>query len=146
MSQIIPIISSGTAGPLGVLHLPRVWLKASLHAAGKIHPDYTVGCGYDKMTTDALGIAWDDFYAFIKDSKPSYAETEAWVKAYPGAKISQADIYRHNVAIMGYCHDDATRKGILDAAGMSDDAACNPGAVDLNNLDDWASFHAQELK
>lgn len=146
MSQIVPMISSGTAGPLGVLHLPRVWLKASLHAAGKIHSDYTVGCGYDKLTTDNLGIAWDDFYAFIKDKKPSYAECETWVKAYPGAKLTKADIYKHNQSILGYIHDDETRKSILSAAGFPDDGSVNPGAVDLNSVDDWAIFHAQELK
>ena len=26
----VPMISSGTAGPLGVLHLPRLWQKVSL--------------------------------------------------------------------------------------------------------------------
>lgn len=146
MSQIVPLISSGTAGPLGILHLPRVWLKASLHATGKLHPDYTVGCGYDKLTTDNLGIAWDDFYAFIKDQKPSYAQCEAWVKAYPGAKLTKADIYKHNQSILGYIHDDETRKSILAAAGFPDDGSVNPGAVDLNSVDDWAIFHAQELK
>jgi len=146
MSQIVPMISSGVAGPLGVLHLPRVWLKASLHASGKIHPDYTVGCGYDKLTTDDLGIKWDDFYAFIKDKKPTYAECEAWVAAYPGVKLTKADIYRHNANIRGYIHDDETRKSILASAGLADDGSCNPGAVDLNNIDDWAIFHAQELK
>ena len=39
MSDIIPMISSGTTGPLGVLHLPRLWLKASLGAAGKLHSE-----------------------------------------------------------------------------------------------------------
>ena len=27
MSKIVPLISSGTAGPNGVLHLPRLWQK-----------------------------------------------------------------------------------------------------------------------
>ena len=46
-SNIVPLISSGTAGPLGVLHLPRLWLKASLGAAGKLHSDYpAIGAGY----------------------------------------------------------------------------------------------------
>jgi len=145
MSQIVPLISSGTAGPLGVLHLPRLWQKASLHALGKLHPDYNCGTGYDKMTTDNLGIPWDAFYAFIKSERPSYARCEAWVKSYPGAKLSQADIYRHNQSILGYIHEDSVRKTILDAAGLPDDGSVNPGAVDLNNLDDWAIFHAQEL-
>ena len=60
MSQIVPLISSGIAGPLGVLHLPRLWQKASLAAAGKLHADYPgIGCGYDQMTLDALGINID---------------------------------------------------------------------------------------
>ena len=34
----VPMISSGTAGPLGVLHLPRLWQKVSLEQAGKLAP------------------------------------------------------------------------------------------------------------
>ncbi|GIT38799.1 MAG: hypothetical protein Ct9H300mP7_7200 [Verrucomicrobiota bacterium] len=34
--KIVPLISSGTKGPLGVLHLPRLWQKVSLEAAGKL--------------------------------------------------------------------------------------------------------------
>jgi hypothetical protein len=47
---------------------------------------------------------------------------------------------------MGYIHDDGTRKGILSANGVSDDGSVNPGAVDLNNLDDWQEFHQSVLK
>ena len=36
MSKYVPMISSGTAGPLGALHLPRLWQKVSLEAAGKL--------------------------------------------------------------------------------------------------------------
>ncbi len=32
----VPLISSGVAGPLGALHLPRLWLKANLKAAGEL--------------------------------------------------------------------------------------------------------------
>ena len=57
MSTHVPLISSGTAGPLGVLHLPRLWQKVSLEAAGKLAAGYP-GCGkgYDQMTCDALGL------------------------------------------------------------------------------------------
>jgi len=34
----VPLISSGIAGPLGVVHLPRLWQKVSLEAAGKLAP------------------------------------------------------------------------------------------------------------
>jgi hypothetical protein len=42
MSTIVPTISSGVAGPLGVIHLPRLWLKLSLEAQGKLAPGYPV--------------------------------------------------------------------------------------------------------
>ena len=48
-------------------------------------------------------------------------------------------------AITGYIHDDGTRKEILAAAGRDDDGTVKD-AVNLNNLDDWAIFHAAELK
>ncbi|HEY1081302.1 MAG TPA: DUF5069 domain-containing protein [Prosthecobacter sp.] len=146
MSQIVPLISSGIAGPLGVLHLPRLWQKASLAAAGKLHADYP-GCGkgYDGMTLGHLGIKEEDFLAFIA-TKPTYVQFEAWVKNYPGAKLTQADIYKHNQAVTGYIHGDDVRQGILEAVGLPDDGSVNPGAVDLNNLDDWQTFWATEIK
>ena len=56
MSNIVPLISSGVAGPLGVLHLPRLWLKVSLEARGKLANGYPgIGKGYDMMVLDALG-------------------------------------------------------------------------------------------
>jgi hypothetical protein len=46
-----PLISSGVAGPLGVLHLPRLWQKVSLEEAGKLASGYPgVGTGFDAMT------------------------------------------------------------------------------------------------
>lgn len=146
MSQIVPLISSGIAGPLGVLHLPRLWQKASLAAAGKLHADYPgIGCGYDQMTLDALGINIDTFKAFI-DTKPSYTQLESWIKSQPGVNLTKGNIYKHNAAIRGYIHGDDVRKGILDACGLPDDGSVNPGAVDLNNIDDWNTFWNVEIK
>ena len=60
MSNIVPLISSGTKGPLGVLHLPRLWQKVSLEAAGKIADGYPgIGAGYDSMVIDGLGLDKD---------------------------------------------------------------------------------------
>ena len=57
MNTIVPLISSGVAGPLGVLHLPRLWLKVSLEARGKLAPGYPgLGKGYDLMVCNALGL------------------------------------------------------------------------------------------
>ena len=142
----VPLISSGIAGPLGALHLPRLWQKVSLEAAGQLAAGYPgIGAGYDSMTCAALGLDPEAVKSFIKASKPTYPAFEAWVRQN-GKKLSKADIQRHNLAILGYCHDDATRKGILSASGLQDDGSVLPGAIDLNNLDDWFEFHQAVLK
>ena len=134
MAKIVPLISSGVAGPLGVLHLPRLWLKVSLECRGKLAEGYPgIGKGYDMMTINALGLNPEAVRKFIQDNKPTYPQFEAWVKKQPGVKLDKATIYKHNSAILG-------------AGGIPDDGSCNPGAVDLNNLDDWQEFHQAELK
>jgi hypothetical protein len=134
------------AGPLGVLHLPRLWLKTSLEARGKLAPGYPgAGKGYDQMVIDGLGLERGAVLEFIKTRKPTYCEFEAWVKKN-GTKVDKASIEKLNAAIKGYIHDDATRKGILSANGLPDDASACKDAVNLNNLDDWKEFHEAVLK
>ena len=143
----VPLISSGVAGPLGVLHLPRLWLKASLEARGKLAAGYP-GCGkgYDQMVIDGLGLNRDGVLNYIKNDKPTYPQFEAWIKKQPGVKLDKASVDKLNSAIKGYIHDDNTRKGILGASGIPDDANACRDAVNLNNLDDWKEFYDAALK
>src|SRR5207245_6208387 len=77
----VPMISSGTAGPLGVVHLPRLWQKVSLEACGKLAAGYpAIGKGFDAMTCAALGLDEQAVKDYIKQSKPTYPQFEAWVK------------------------------------------------------------------
>lgn len=141
MNNIIPLISSGTVGPLGVLHLPRLWLKASLGAAGKLHADYpSCGAGYDQMVLDGLGIDKAAFEAFIADSKPTYPQLETWILAQSGGALDAAAVAELNAAIAGYIHTDDVRTSILNASGVPDEGKIRD-AINLNNLDDWLSFH-----
>ena len=142
----VPLISSGVAGPLGVVHLPRLWQKVSLEEKGKLASGYPgVGKGFDAMTLDALGLEEQAVRNYIKQSKPTYPQFEAWVKK--NAKSLNRDaIEKHNAAVRGYNHDDDTRKGILSACGMTDDASAPKEGVNLNNLDDWYEFHQLVLK
>lgn len=145
MSQIIPLITSGIAGPLGVLHLPRLWQKASLDAVGKLHPDYpAAGPGYDQMTLDALGIDRDTFLSYIKEKKPSYTECEQWILDQKGGTLDTSAIDAHNAAVVGYEHDEETRRGILESVGIADTGAILD-AINLNNLEDWQDFYQAEI-
>ncbi|MBX6324995.1 MAG: DUF5069 domain-containing protein [Chthoniobacterales bacterium] len=141
----VPLISSSVAGPLGVLHLPRLWLKVSLEARGKLAPGYpAIGKGFDAMTLAALGLEEQAVRDFIKQQKPTYPQFEAWVKEN-AKSLNRETIEKHNAAVRGYIHDDETRKSILSACGIPDDALAPKDAVNLNNLDDWLEFHRAAL-
>ena len=142
----IPLISSGVAGPLGIVHLPRLWQKVSLEAAGKLAPGYpAVGKGFDAMTLAALGLDEQAVRDYIKQNKPTYLQFEAWVRKNAKSLTREA-IERHNAAVCGYNHDDATRQDILSACGMADAASAPRDGVSLNNLDDWYEFHQAVLR
>ncbi len=142
----VPLISSSVAGPLGAIHLPRLWLKVSLESAGKLAAGYPgLGKGYDQMTCDALGLDPAAVVDLIKSTKPTYPQFEAWVRAH-GKNLTKATIHKHNLAIMGYIHSDETRKAVLVANGLPDDGSVLPDAVNVNNLDDWFEFHQAVLK
>jgi hypothetical protein len=142
----VPLISSGTAGPLGVLHLPRLWQKVSLESAGKLASGYPgIGRGYDAMTCAALGLDEQAVKDYIKQNKPTYPQFESWVKQNAKSLNAQS-VEKHNAAVRGYNHDDETRKKILGNCGLADDASAAKDAVNLNNLDDWWEFHQAVFK
>lgn len=141
------MIPCDTAGPLGVRHLPRLWLKVSLEARGKLAPGYPgIGKGFDTIVISGLGLSADAVRTYIKENRPTYAQFEAWVKAQPGVKLDRASVEKINTTVLGYHHGDDTRKEILSGAGYADDGSVAGTAVVLNALDDWSAFHAQVLK
>ncbi|MGI8965520.1 MAG: DUF5069 domain-containing protein [Limisphaerales bacterium] len=147
MNTIVPLISSGTAGPLGVLHLPRLWLKASLEACGKLASGYPgAGQGFDQMVISGLGLDRQKVLDYIKREKPTYPQFESWIKKQSGVKLDEANIAKLNASIKGYIHDEATRKNIFSASSCTDEECAFRDAVNLNNLEDWNEFHATVLK
>ena len=97
------------------------------------------------MTCAALGLDEQAVKDYIKQKKPTYPEFEAWVKQN-ARSLNREAVEKHNAAVRGYIHDDATRQGVLSACGISDDASAPKDAVNLNNLDDWYEFHQAVLK
>ena len=139
---LIPLISSGSAGPLGAIHLPRLWSKLLLSAKGQLEEGYDeCGQGFDQMTLDGLKIDRDAAVSFVKDELPTYPAFEKWVLEQRGGSIPASEIEASNAAIAGYNHGDETRSEILSAAGIKDDGSILD-AVNLNNLDDWTELHS----
>ena len=137
----VPLISSGAAGPLGAIHLPRLWQKLLLSAKGQLAEGYAeCGTGFDQMLLDALKLDRDATIAYVKQNRPTYPQFEEWVRQQRGGTVPQADIEASNKAIRAYEHGDDDCKEILEGAGMQHTGAIRD-AVTLNNLEDWTAFH-----
>ena len=138
--KVVPIISSSVAGPLGAIHLPRLWTKLTLHHAGVLPEGYDhAGAGFDQMTIDALGLKRDDVVAFVKDKKPTYVQFEKYVLDQNGGSVPKDKIDAHNAAVRGYNHSDELASKMQAASGAAPHVK---DAVTLNTLEDLDELHA----
>jgi len=141
-SKVVPHISSATAGPLGALHLPRLWAKLTLGAAGKLPEDYDeCGTGFDQMTLTNLNLDRSKTMEYVRAQKPTYLQFERWVVQQNGGKLDPQAVQKHNDAIRGYNHNDELAAKMRSACGLDD--ANVKDAVTLNNLEDLDSLHQQ---
>ena len=140
--KTIPLISSGTAGPLGALHLPRLWAKLTLSGADRLAEGYDIcGAGFDQMTIDGLGLKREAVLAFMRDKRPTYMEFEEYVLQQNGGSLSPDRIEKHNAAIKGYNHSPELGAEMRKASGVARQSVSD--AVTLNTLEDLDGLHAQ---
>jgi hypothetical protein len=141
MENVVPTISSSCAGPLGILHLPRLWLKIFLYSAGRLPAGYRHGVGgFDERLCTNLGIDRDAFVAYVENEKPTYLEVEAWVREH-ATRLDAESIAAHNHSIVeGQMPPEIANERRRDA-GVTDLSITR--AVPLNDLDDWAAIHRQ---
>jgi len=143
MEKIIPLISSGTEGPLGVKHLPRLWLKTLLSAKGRLPEGYKdIRPGFDYMVLEGLGVKPDSARDFICKNLPTYPAFEQWLREQPGVNITPANIQNINDAIVGRMKSAEAKREVLSASGLPEDTPISDGIM-LNNLDDWKAVHGQ---
>ena len=141
MEPIIPLISSGTEGPLGLKHLPRLWLKTLLSAWGRLPEGYKdIRPGFDYMVLEGLGVDPDAVREYIFNEKPTYLAFEAWVKAQPGADTSPENIARVNKIVVERPKAPASRSKMLAENGLPEDSPITDSIM-MNNLDDWRSLY-----
>src|ERR1035437_323964 len=139
-APLVPVLSSSVMGPLGVKHLPRLWLKILLHGCGRLPEGYRHGVGgFDEFLTTTLGIDRDAFVSYIETEKPDYLTLEAWVRAKATALTAEA-IAAINARVANADLPDTMLADRRAQLGFDE-----PGytkAVALNDLDDWAAMHA----
>lgn len=138
--SIAPTIGPLVTGPLGLIHLPRLWQKCLLAAHGLLAEGYkSVGPGFDHWLLDAIGVAHEDVKAYFEQEKPDYLQFEAWIKAYPGVRLDEAARQEVRIRIEGYVMKEERRTGLLERFGFSLDSTIS--APELVQLDSWADFH-----
>lgn len=142
MDTYVPLISTRSKGPLGLAHLPRLWLKMRLADKGALAEGYRAGeGGFDGALLNALGIDSADAVVFIAASQPGYLAFEAWVRehAQPDS-LTPAAIEQFNEKILSFAKPEPGRSDALEALGLPKSDAVWFG-TDLNDLDDWNGFH-----
>ena len=146
MEKIIPLISSGTEGPLGIKHLPRLWIKALLSATGRLPEGYKdIRPGFDYMVLEGLGIDPDSARDFIFKSRPTYLAFERWICEQPGVDVSRENISKINESVVSRAKPPEARIQILRESGLPEDVQIMDSIM-LNNFDDWKSVHDQITK
>ena len=83
MQRIPPIAPIAAKGPLGLAHLPRMWSKTLQEATGHLVAGYKTGCYFDRILSASLGIDVQEAFSFVRSTRPTYLEFEAWVLAGP---------------------------------------------------------------
>jgi hypothetical protein len=140
--KIVPLISSDTAGPLGAIHLPRLWAKLMLGASGLLPEGYDeCGPGFDQMTLTALNLDRQKTMEYVRANRPTYVQFEKWVLDQNGGKIDPERIRQHNDAVRKYEHNDQLAGEMRESCGLVDHMISD--AVTLNKLEDLDEFHRQ---
>lgn len=140
IEPLVPLVGPTVVGPLGVAHLPRMWLKGILSAAGVLPEPYFDGYkGFNKIVVDALGLEPDAWFAFLK-TMPTYLQAEQYVREH-ATHLDPATIATLNeqIATMPRPEENAAKvRAIvgLDAPGFNISAP-------LINVDDWFAIHKE---
>lgn len=140
--KTVPLVTSDTAGPLGAIHLPRLWAKLMLTASGQLPEGYDeCGPGFDQMTLSAMNLDRQKTIDYVRAKKPTYVQFERWVIEQNGGQIDPERIRKHNEAVRAYKHNDKLASDMRKASGLTDETISD--AVTLNKLEDFDELHHQ---
>jgi hypothetical protein len=138
---VVPAVSTQSTGLLGLMHVPRFWMKATLAANGALYPDWRSGTDspLDMWFCEAIGLDLDAAIAHVRAARPTYVAFEAWL-AENAARVSPFDIAGHNAALQTREKPERVAAHERELLGI-DDPSYRP-SMELNDLVDWHTLHA----
>jgi hypothetical protein len=140
--KIAPLTGPTVAGPLGVAHLPRMWLKGVLSAAGLLMPEYYDDYkGFNKRVCDGLGLAPEPWFAFLA-TMPTYPQAEDYVREH-AARLDTASIAALNDELLSVERPEDSAAAVRARVGLTNSTLRS--SARLINIDDWFTLHEQLL-
>jgi hypothetical protein len=144
LDPIIPAITSLAVGPLGVLHLPRLWGKAMIKTLGALPEGYHSGNGpLDEQLADTIGMDLAASVSFTNAELPPYLVYEQWVREH-ATKLDADTVAAWNTRMR-------TREKPVPLAaeerkilGITDESERR--GVLLNDLIDWHLWYEEITK
>jgi hypothetical protein len=140
IQPIVPAVSMQGRGPLGLMHLPRLWIKATLNACDALYDGWRSGSGsgFDVWFTGAVGLELDATIAYIHAELPTYPVFERWVVAR-AERVSPTEVVEHNAVIWRREKPEAV--AAPERALLGIDAPGYRPSIELNDLVDWYTLH-----
>jgi hypothetical protein len=140
--KLAPLIGPTVAGPLGVLHLPRMWLKGVLSAASLLMPEYYDDYkGFNKRVCDGLGLEPNAWFAFLT-TMPTYPEAEDYVRAHATATDEHA-IAALTAEVLAVERPAEAAAAVRARVGLTDSTVGT--SARLIDVDDWFTMYEQLL-
>ena len=137
-AKIVPLTGAEVRGPLGIAHLPRMWVKASLDAVDLLADEYVSGdWGFDKMLCEALGLDQSTTLAYLA-TLPSYLAYESFVSA-TATNLDAASVAAWNEKVRTYSKPPEKAAAARAYVGLDDDSI-DESAM-LNLLDDLQTVY-----
>ena len=145
IEPIVPAVSSQSTGPLGLMHLPRFWMKATLAAADALYETWNSGAksGFDVWFCGATGLDLDATLAHVRAQLPTYLAFEAWVVAH-APHVSATEVAVHNAAMRKRLKPAEVAARECALLGIEGALDYRP-SIELNDLVDWHTIHARIL-
>jgi hypothetical protein len=140
LAPLVPMVSSGQIGPLGVPHLPRLWMKALLRATGALPKDWKSGleCGFDNQLATMSGMDLAAAVAYIDAELPDYLTFERWFEQHVGP-VTDAQKAEWSAKIAALLQPEDRAQSNLAEAGIPDlQTRCT---ILINDLVDWKYMH-----
>lgn len=138
---IVPAISSLATGPLGLLHLPRLWGKAIIKAGAALPEGFHSGSGpLDVQLAETIGMDLAASVRYVDAELPPYLVYERWVRDH-ATGLDAATIAAWNERMRTRDKPPAMAAEERAVLGLADETL--GGSAILNDLIDWHLWHEE---